>query len=115
MALKDSVPVEVCNEGVGEPSGRQEWRMSAPTTARRAASQGRIADFNQTVILDSIRRSDDGVSRVELAAATGLSAQAVTNIVRQLLATGLISEGRRAPIARGKPRTMLNLNPDGQY
>jgi predicted NBD/HSP70 family sugar kinase len=89
--------------------------MSAPTTARRAASQGRIADFNQTVILDSIRRSDDGVSRVELAAATGLSAQAVTNIVRHLLATGLISEGRRAPIARGKPRTMLNLNPDGQY
>jgi predicted NBD/HSP70 family sugar kinase len=89
--------------------------MSAPSATRRAASQGRIADFNQTVILDAIRRSSDGVSRVELAGATGLSAQAVTNIVRQLLATGLISEGRRAPIARGKPRTMLNLNPDGQY
>lgn len=82
---------------------------------RRAASQGRIADFNQTVILDMVRRSPDGISRVELAAATGLSAQAVTNIVRQLIAAGLITEGRRAPIARGKPRTMLDLNPDGQY
>jgi predicted NBD/HSP70 family sugar kinase len=83
--------------------------------ARRAARQGLIADFNQTVILDAVRRRPDGVSRVELAEATGLSAQAVTNIVRQLIAGGLITEGRRAPIARGKPRTMLNLNPDGQY
>ena len=87
--------------------------MSAPT--RKAASQGRIADFNQTVILDAVRRSSDGVSRVELAEATGLSAQAVTNIVRQLIGAGLITEGRRAPIARGKPRTLLNLNPGGQY
>lgn len=87
--------------------------MSAPT--RKAASQGRIADYNQTVILDAVRRSSEGVSRVELAEATGLSAQAVTNIVRQLIGAGLITEGRRAPIARGKPRTLLNLNPGGQY
>ncbi len=93
----------------------QQWAAIAPAPARRAASQGRIADYNQTVILDAVRRSADGVSRVELAAATGLSAQAVTNIVRQLIAVGLIAEGRRAPIARGKPRTMLHLNPDGQY
>lgn len=89
--------------------------MSASTSTRKAASQGRIADYNQTVILDAVRRSVDGVSRVELAAATGLSAQAVTNIVRQLISAGLIAEGRRAPIARGKPRTLLNLNPEGQY
>ncbi|WP_195909034.1 ROK family transcriptional regulator [Microlunatus sp. Gsoil 973] len=89
--------------------------MSASTSTRKAASQGRIADYNQTVILDAVRRSIDGVSRVELAAATGLSAQAVTNIVRQLMAAGLITEGRRAPIARGKPRTLLHLNPQGQY
>ncbi|HEY9292508.1 MAG TPA: ROK family transcriptional regulator [Microlunatus sp.] len=89
--------------------------MSSSVATRRAASQGRIADFNQTVILNAIRTAPDGVSRVELAGSTGLSAQAVTNIVRQLLASGLIAEGRRAPIARGKPRTMLNLNPEGQY
>lgn len=92
-----------------------EVRTGTAPSVRRAASQGRIADYNQTVILDAVRRSVDGVSRVELAASTGLSAQAVTNIVRQLIAGGLITEGRRAPIARGKPRTMLNLNPDGQY
>lgn len=89
--------------------------MTTSTPTRKAASQGRIADYNQTVILDAVRRSADGVSRVELAAATGLSAQAVTNIVRQLMSADLITEGRRAPIARGKPRTLLNLNPAGQY
>jgi predicted NBD/HSP70 family sugar kinase len=85
------------------------------TPTRKAASQGRIADYNQTVILDAVRRAEDGISRVELASSTGLSAQAVTNIVRQLIGAGLIAEGRRAPIARGKPRTLLHLNPDGQY
>lgn len=85
-----------------------------PPTAK-AVSQTRIADFNQTVILNTIRHSVEGVSRVELAEAAGLSAQAVTNIVRQLISAGLITEGRRAPVARGKPRTLLNLSPGGQY
>ena len=51
--------------------------MTTAIPARRAARQGLIADFNQTVILDAVRRSTDGVSRVELAAATGLSKKAL--------------------------------------
>lgn len=83
--------------------------------SRRGANQVSVGDFNQTVILDAIRRSEAGISRVELASVTGLSAQSITNIVRLLLKSGLVREGSRAPIARGKPRTMLELEPTGQY
>ncbi|MBM7798578.1 putative NBD/HSP70 family sugar kinase [Microlunatus panaciterrae] len=81
----------------------------------RGANQVSVGDFNQTVILDAIRRSRSGISRVELAEMTGLSAQSISNIARQLLRAGLVREGSRAPVARGKPRTLLELEPTGQY
>ncbi|MBA8793367.1 putative NBD/HSP70 family sugar kinase [Friedmanniella endophytica] len=89
--------------------------LEARPPQRRAASQLRMGDFNQTVILDVIRQSRDGISRVELAEVTGLSAQSVTNIVRSLIGAGLIREGSRTQIGRGAPRTLLNLDPRGQY
>jgi predicted NBD/HSP70 family sugar kinase len=77
---------------------------------RRATNPVRIGSFNQTVVLDAIRRSS-GLSRVELAASTGLSAQAVTNICRRLIAAGLVREAGTENVGRGKPRTMLRLEP----
>lgn len=83
---------------------------------RTAASQLRMGDFNQTVILDAIRRSRGGISRVELSEVTGLSAQSLTTIARQLIAAGLVREGSREPaIGRGKPRTLIRLDPEGQF
>lgn len=60
-------------------------------------------------ILDAIRASEQ-LSRVELAAATGLTEAAVSMTVRRLLQEGLIVETGRAPTA-GKPRTLLRLDP----
>ena len=75
-----------------------------------------IAAFNETVVLDAVRRSPDGLSRVELAARTGLSAQTVTNVTRRLLQQGLIREaGKQSEGSPGKPRTILRLNPAGAY
>ncbi|MCY7412377.1 MAG: ROK family transcriptional regulator [Salinibacterium sp.] len=74
-----------------------------------------MADFNQSVILDAIRRSSAGQSRVQLAEATGLSAQTISNIVRRLLDADLIGEAGREVTGPGKPRTMLGLNPSGRY
>nr|WP_216853413.1 ROK family transcriptional regulator [Phytoactinopolyspora halotolerans] len=74
-----------------------------------------MGDFNQAVILDTIRRSDDGLSRVELVSATGLSAQTVTNICRRLLDLGLIAEAGKQSSGPGKPRTILRLEPSGRY
>lgn len=76
----------------------------------------RLGDFNQTVVLDAIRRSHGGTSRVELVAETGLTAQTVSNIVRRLLDQQLVREGERiqAAGARGKPRTRLQIEPSAR-
>ena len=82
----------------------------------RGANLPVIAAFNETVLLDAIRRSDSGLSRVELVGATGLSAQTVTNVSRRLLRQGLIREAGSRPVdGPGKPRTILQLEPTGSY
>jgi predicted NBD/HSP70 family sugar kinase len=83
---------------------------------RRGTNLPRIADFNQAVILDAIRHAPDGLSRVELAERTGLSAQSVSNITRRLLDRELITEaGTLVAAGRGKPRTLLRLHPTGHF
>ncbi|MGI8458499.1 MAG: ROK family transcriptional regulator [Propionibacteriaceae bacterium] len=79
----------------------------------RGSNLLRLGDFNQTVVLDAIRRGNGGTSRVELVAETGLTAQTVSNIVRRLLDQGLVREGDRVPAVgvRGKPRTRLQIEP----
>jgi len=74
-----------------------------------------MGEFNQSVILDSIRRAPSGLSRVELSKATGLAPQTISNICRRLLDTELIVEAGRESSGPGKPRTLLRLNPDGRY
>ena len=83
-------------------------------SVRRGANQPRVGDFNQTVVLDAIRRAE-GASRVELAAATGLAPQTVSNICRRLLDLGLGVESGKSSVGRGKPRTILRLDPAGRY
>ncbi|MHA7985623.1 ROK family transcriptional regulator [Rathayibacter sp. CAU 1779] len=73
-----------------------------------------VGGYNQAVILDAVRRSADGVSRVEVAVSTGLSAQTVTNIVRRLIDDGLIVEDGTRATGVGKPRTILRLQPRGR-
>ncbi|GAA1448480.1 ROK family transcriptional regulator [Leifsonia poae] len=81
----------------------------------RGANLPAIAAFNDTVVLDAIRRSGDGMSRVELVGATGLSAQTVSNVSRRLLGQGLIREAGKQIDGPGKPRTILQLEPRGSY
>lgn len=82
---------------------------------RRGANQPRVGDFNQSVVVDAIRRADGGLSRVELSRATGLAPQTVSNICRRLLERGLVAETGKSGGTRGKPRTILQLNPGGRY
>nr|WP_246036254.1 ROK family transcriptional regulator [Sinomonas susongensis] len=87
-------------------------RQPAP---RRGTNLPRMGDFNLTVILDAIRRSDAGLSRVELAQLVGLSPQTISNISRRLLDQKLIVEAGKEGTGPGKPRTILRLNPGGRY
>jgi predicted NBD/HSP70 family sugar kinase len=83
--------------------------------ARRGTNLPRMGDFNAAVVLDAIRRSGEGLSRVELGQATGLSAQTVSNICRRLLDRDMVVEAGKAGSGPGKPRTLLKLNPGGVF
>ncbi|MEW2403660.1 ROK family transcriptional regulator [Streptomyces sp. NPDC046862] len=74
----------------------------------------RVGGYNQAVVLDAIRTRGP-VSRVELAALTGLTNQTVSNVVRKLLDAGLVTETGQAPSSGGKRRTLLAPRPDGAY
>lgn len=90
----------------------EQPRQPAP---RRGTNLPRMGDFNLTVILDAIRRSEAGLSRVELAQLVGLSPQTISNISRRLLDQKLIVEAGKEGSGPGKPRTILRLNPKGMY
>jgi predicted NBD/HSP70 family sugar kinase len=74
-----------------------------------------VGGYNQAVILDAVRRSPDGVSRVELAESTGLSPQTVSNVTRRLLDEGFIVDAGTVSAGVGKPRTILRLDAGGRY
>jgi predicted NBD/HSP70 family sugar kinase len=74
----------------------------------------RIGNYNINVVLGSIQ-SADGISRVEIAKQTGLTAQTVSVIVRRLIEQGIVQERGSLPSAGGKPRTTLRINPSAAY
>ena len=82
---------------------------------RRGTNLPRMGDFNESVVLDAIRRVPDGLSRVELIELTGLSAQTVSNICRRLLDTGLAREAGTRSTGSGKPRRLLQVNAEARY
>ena len=88
--------------------------MSA--TAYPGANLPQMGVFNETVVLDAIRRSGAGLTRAQLARRTGLSAQTITNIARRLLDNGMVMEsGARGTSGPGRHGTVLELNAASRY
>lgn len=87
---------------------------TVPGNSARGQNLLALKGHNQRVVAAEIRRSQMGVSRAEIAEATGLSPQGVGNIVRQLMRQGLVLEVGRSS-SGGKPRTLLAMNPSGMY
>ncbi|SCX97006.1 ROK family transcriptional regulator [Paracoccus tibetensis] len=67
---------------------------------------------NERLILSLIRRHGP-MPRAVLALRTGLSAQAITNQTRRLIAAGLLDAGEVVRGKVGQPTTPLALSPDG--
>ncbi len=74
----------------------------------------RMGSYNVNVVLSSVQASA-GISRVEIAKQTGLTAQTVSVIVRRLIQQGIIQEGGSLPSKGGKPRKTLLINPEAAY
>ncbi|WP_405372987.1 MULTISPECIES: ROK family protein [unclassified Microbacterium] len=81
---------------------------------RRGSNLPAVGTYNQTLVLDLIRRAPEGVSRSELAARTGLSAQTLSNVARRLVDEGWVIEGTPVAAGPGKPRTPLRLDPSAR-
>lgn len=82
---------------------------------KRGGSVTALAGINQRMVAECIRRHRSGISRTEIADLTGLSPQTVGNVARRLLSQGIIHEAGLAQTGLGKPRTLLQLQPDGMF
>lgn len=82
---------------------------------RRGSNLPAVGVYNQALVFDLIRRSEDGLSRSELAERTGLASQTLSNVTRRLANEGLIEETGKVISGPGKPRTLLALRSDSRY
>jgi predicted NBD/HSP70 family sugar kinase len=79
--------------------------------------RGTVLDLrreNRAVVLCSLYFSRPG-SRQDLSAATGLSVTSVTRVVRDLLDEGIVTEVGSEDSDGGRPRVLLDINPDYGY
>lgn len=82
---------------------------------QRGSNLPAVGVYNQALVFDLIRRSDEGLSRSELAERTGLSTQTLSNVTRRLANEGLIEEVGKVISGPGKPRTLLALRPHSRF
>ncbi|WP_329150882.1 ROK family transcriptional regulator [Streptomyces sp. NBC_01456] len=75
-----------------------------------------LRGHNAALVLGLLRAAgEEGVSRPELAAHTGLTPQAVSKITARLRAEGLAAEAGRRASTGGKPATALRLVPGARH
>lgn len=79
--------------------------MPKSLTPPRFGSRGRALE---------LIRSEGPISRIELAQNTGLTQATISHVVRSLIRDGLVREVGRGEPTGGKPRTMLEINPDAR-
>ncbi len=86
----------------------------ALSTKTVGANAGRARSHNRQMVLDRLRQAGQ-IGRAEIARDSGLSTQAVSNIISDLLSDGLIAEQGRKATTRGQPPVQYGLNPCGGY
>ncbi|MGE4488894.1 MAG: ROK family protein [Kiritimatiellales bacterium] len=67
---------------------------------------------NEATLLQLVR-SYQGISRIELAALMGVAPSTIGIFVSRLLKEGFLIEEETVKLERGRPRTVLRLNPEG--
>lgn len=94
-----------------EPLGT-EGRNDAPTQAMRGSNQSGMRAYNQRLVLTLVY-SHGSLSKTDIARMTGLSAQTVSVIMRELEAEELLVKGTPIRGKVGQPSVPLSINPDG--
>src|ERR1700743_814046 len=100
------------------PASRRRSRgTSGNARAMKTADPELMRAINRFHVMDSIRRHGP-ISRVEICGRTDLSPTTVSAITAALIEDGLIVArpiGDVRDAARGRPRVMLELNPEAAY
>lgn len=78
------------------------------------ANAERSRTHNRQMVMNRVRKAGQ-IGRAEIARESGLSIQAVSNIIADLMADGLLMEQGRRPGSRGQPPVQYGLNPYGGY
>lgn len=96
-----------------------DMRFAPPRRIRIAdridgLNQVRVRSHNEKLVL-TLMLQHQSLSRVEMCERTGLSAQAVSVIVRSLEQEGLLSRGEARRGRVGPPTIPMSLNPEGAY
>jgi len=74
-----------------------------------------VKNVNKHTVLDLIRFTPGGISRVEIARRMGLTRAAVSAIVNDLLGSGIIREAESINLHSGRPPVVLEIDPAGGY
>jgi len=85
-----------------------------PTDLARGTNQSGVRLYNERLALSLIRRHGS-LPKAEIARLTGLSAQTVSIIIRQLAADGLVLKEQPKRGRIGQPPIPISLNPDGAF
>lgn len=85
-----------------------------PAVGAQALNASRAGDHNERLVLQAIRTK--GVATgAEIAVHTGLTHQAVLNIIKRLTADELVVSDGKVMGQRGQPAARVRLNPDGAF
>jgi predicted NBD/HSP70 family sugar kinase len=87
---------------------------SGQTDLSRGTHQPGLRAYHARLLLSLIRRHGS-LPKAEIARRTGLSAQTVSVIIRQLEADGLLTKEKPRRGKVGQPLVPFSLNPDGAY
>jgi glucokinase-like ROK family protein len=74
-----------------------------------------VKNINKLAVVDLIRFTPGGISRVEIAHRINLTRAAVTAIVNDLLTTGIVREAESRAVQSGRPPIVLEINPEKGY
>ncbi|WP_308916582.1 ROK family transcriptional regulator [Jannaschia sp. LMIT008] len=87
---------------------------TAPDHPRRGANAARSRDHNRQLVLGQLH-AGGALGRAEIARRSGLTTQAVSNIIADLEAEGLLRPAGAARGRRGLPAIQYAVNPAGAY
>jgi predicted NBD/HSP70 family sugar kinase len=105
------------------PPGSAELAPAAPRDSGRpdrahlrprGSSQGGLREYNERVIMQALRLHG-ALAGADIARLTGLTAQTVSMITKQLIEDGYLRKGAPVRGKVGQPTVPLSLDPDGAY